>query len=164
MRKSRWLGGLMSVIVVGAGIVFFFSSAIERYIDRHEGTPAADGLQTIHVAEKVYKMNFPQRGFSRTLAELGPGDMGCPSPPTESAACLIDLSLATSSAIAKSGYIYTYVPGPPNAQGMIESYSVRRDPAAPQFGMNHYYIDQTGIERVERDKPAGKDSPIKQPD
>ena len=118
---------------------------------------------TINLAEQQYKSAYPQRGYSRTLGELGPGSREwCSAPPNESAACLINpyLANATSAASAKTGYFYTYVPGPPNAQGMIESYSVHRDPANPHTGIYHYYGDETGVIRVERDRPAGKDSPV----
>jgi hypothetical protein len=94
---------------------------------------------------------------------LGSPADGCPTanlpPPT--AACLIDFALANASspATAKSGYFFTYIPGPSNAKGIIESYTVHGDPATLQSGARHFFIDETGVMRVEHGKPADKNSP-----
>jgi hypothetical protein len=109
-------------------------------------------------------MNYPQRGYSRTLRELGCSDRYENSGP--SSACLIDhvLANASSAAKAKSGYFYTYVAGPQNPQGVVESYSVHGDPATAQSGTNHFYTDETGIIRIERNRPADKSSPVRTSD
>jgi type IV pilus assembly protein PilA len=166
-NNKYFLAILIGLAVVG--IVFVLSVYASHAVERSFYTRAVNPLETIYVAEEQYKQSFPQHGYSRTLGELGgPGGNDCagPDPPTPLAACLIDqvLANATSPASAKSGYFYTYIAGQSNAQGIVESYSVHSDPATPQSDRNHFYTDETGIIRVEQDKPAGKGSPIKKTD
>jgi len=158
--RNKWtyaaLGGFM---IIG---ILLFSVYAFRAVERSFYPRTFNGLQVIHVAEEQYRQSYPERGYSRTLRELGSDANGCPpSTPPPTAACLIDFALANASspATAKSGYFYTYIAGPPNAHGIIESYTVHGDPATPQTGAPHFFIDETGVLRVERDKPASKDSP-----
>jgi len=166
-NNKYFLATLIGLAVVG--IVIVLSVYAFHAVERSFYTRAVNPLETIYVAEEQYKQSFPQRGYSRTLGELGGlrgNDCAGPDLPTPLAACLIDQALAhaTSPANAKGGYFYTSIAGPPNAKGTIESYSVHSDPATSQSGRNHFYTDETGIIRVEQDKPAGKGSPVKKPD
>src|SRR5438094_9571511 len=128
--SHKWLVPvLISFVVGGIGIAFFwhFAPVVLSYIIGRAFAPCSAGLQTLVTAEIQYQADFPKRGFSRNLAELGPKDsMGCTAP-SESAACLIDFALAqaTNPATSKSGYVYSYTPGPPNTQGVVESFTIR---------------------------------------
>jgi hypothetical protein len=159
---SKWTYVALSGLTI-IGILIFSVYAF-RAVERDLYPRPDYGVQTISTAEEQYRQSFPKRGYSRTLRELGSPADGCPAsnllPPTS--ACLIDFVLANASspATAKSGYFYTYIPGPPNAKGIIESYTVHGDPATPQAGVRHFFIDETGVMRVDRGKPASKDSPI----
>jgi len=159
---SKWTYVALSGLTI-IGILIFSVYAF-RVFERSLYPRSDYGLRSIASAEEQYRQMFPERGYSGTLRELGTPADGCPAsnlPPLTSA-CLIDFVLANASspATAKSGYFYTYIPGPPNAKGIIESYSIHGDPATPQAGARHFFIDETGVLRVERDKPASKDSPV----
>lgn len=58
----------------------------------------------------------------------------------------------------RSGYVFTYTPTTPN--GSIDGYTLRADPVTPgTTSANHYFTDQSGVIRVERDKQADSSSP-----
>jgi hypothetical protein len=160
--KNKWFH--LALISFGTiGIAVFLWNCALRYVERRFYTAASDPLRTINTAEEQYKASYPRRGYSLSLAELSGTTCGTPS---ERSACLIDQVVANASnaANAKSGYVYTYVAGPPNAQGLIDSYAVHIDPVDERHGTNHFYTDETGVERVEKGNPAGTNSPLKQSD
>ncbi len=111
-------------------------------------------LRTINTAEVTYASTYPERGFSVTLAQLGP-----PAPnvqPGPEAAGFIDSVLASGQ---KSGYRFTYVPGPTDERGFRETYAALADPVSPESGHRHFFTDETGVIRAETDRPAGPNSP-----
>lgn len=113
---------------------------------------AVGSLRTINTSEITYSSTFTS-GFSRDLQSLD----GNASPSTADSAGLIDSVLASG---VKSGYEFTYVPGPPDQNGVIDSYTVHADPVKPDStGGNYYFTDQTGVIRQERERPADGNSP-----
>lgn len=115
---------------------------------------AIGSLRTINTSEITYSSTFTS-GFSRDLQSLD----GNASPSSADSAGLIDSDLASG---IKSGYRFTYAPGPPDQNGVTNSYTVQADPVNPDnTGQNHYFTDQTGVIRKEREKPAdGNSSPL----
>jgi hypothetical protein len=109
-------------------------------------------LRTINSAEITYAATF-NHGYSASLAALGPSSNGMPS---ESAADLISGDLAGSG--VRSGYRFTYSPGPPDADGRIQTYSVSAAPLQPEWG-NYYYTDQSGVIRQNTTAPASATDP-----
>lgn len=113
---------------------------------------AVGSLRTINTAEITYSSTYTT-GFSRDLLSLD----GDTTPGTVDSAGLIDSVLATG---IKSGYRFTYAPGPPDRNGTITSYTIHADPATPDTtGQNHYFTDQTGVIRQQRERPADENSP-----
>ena len=113
-------------------------------------------LRTINQAEITYASTY-NVGYSPSLAALGPGTS---STPTATAAGLIDEVLARGT---KSGYVFTYTPGPRDADGKIGSYTITAHPA--EYGKTgdwEFFSDQTGVIRaVREDRPATtQDRPI----
>jgi hypothetical protein len=80
--------------------------------------------------------------------------------PSEKAAGLIDEYLAEGR---KSFYQFTYIAGPTDRAGRIQSYAVHADPVDSfEAGNVYYFTDQTSVIRVEKDKEAGENSkPVK---
>ena len=156
--KNRWFEVVLILLLLAVIGIVLTSYALQL-IERQFYPRSVNSLQTINTAEYQYKLSYPQRGYSRTLAELAGTQCG---PPSEASACLIDQAIAnaTSPATPKSGYVYTYVAGQPDKDGIIRTYSARSDPVTANSGTNHFYIDETGVLRVEKDKPASKASPI----
>ncbi len=118
---------------------------------------AVGSLRTINTAEITYADTY-KAGYSPTLAALGPppGD----AQPSASAASLIDSVLAGG---VKSGYRFTYVPGPPDKTGHIKTYTVVARPVEyGKRGRMSFFTDESGvIRKTDEDRLASaKDPPI----
>jgi hypothetical protein len=114
-------------------------------------------LRTINTAEETYRATY-KKGYSLTLKVLGPPPSGAPASPA--AAGLIDDVLASGR---KTGYTFTYTPGPVNSAGQITTYSVTAvpsDPTCTQWG--RHFTDETGIIRqtLENRPATAQDPPI----
>jgi type II secretory pathway pseudopilin PulG len=143
---------LIVVVVLVAGIVV--PNLWKSKTDINSGS-AVRSLRTITTAEANYATSY-DTGFSQTLATLGPPPDAMPN---ASLAGFIDSELASGT---KEGYNFTYVAGPADANGRIQSYTLTADPVNSGTGTLHYYVDQTGIVRensqqaaTEKDKPLG---------
>jgi hypothetical protein len=111
-------------------------------------TSAARSLKAIVIAETVYSDTY-DKGYSSDLLSLGPPASGEAS---AKAANLIDSVLASGT---KSGYVFTYQAGEPDAKGSIDTFAVRADPVRPgNTGKDHYYTDQNGFIFFNRAHPA----------
>ncbi len=119
----------------------------------NEASTAAT-VRTINTACITYSVTYPKKGFPASLEVLGSAQDGRPA--SEDAAALIDQQLASGE---KNGYAFVYIAGPPNADGLITSYTVRADPVNEEAGNRHYFTDESGIVRVEDDAPATVKSP-----
>jgi hypothetical protein len=146
-----WLGGSIVVILISA----FISHS--RVLANQAA--ALGSLRTINTAAITYKSTY-NRGYPPTLAALGPpsaGNSNSSAEPSEKAAGLIDEYLAAS---LKSNYRFTYIPGPADSAGKIQTYTVRADPLEPGVsGKMYYFTDQTGVIRVEKSREANQNSP-----
>lgn len=117
---------------------------------------AAGSLRSYQYALGEYAAKCPQLGFPRSLGNLGPGRGDCQR------AQLLDNSLGTDRP-AKSGYVFTYQPGPEQSRGPVASFTLQADPISPgASGIRHFFLDQTGIIHISSDGPADANSPILQ--
>lgn len=109
---------------------------------------AVGSLHTVNTACVTYEAEYIS--FPRSFANLGPG-----ARPSAESAELIDETLASGR---KSGYVFTYKPGPA-ADGKISTYTVRADPIAPgSTGVRHLFTDQTAVIRFSMTGPADENS------
>jgi len=118
-------------------------------------------LRTINEAAATYDATYGH-GFPPTLAALGPPKtkfLHAAPAPNEMAAGLIGEKLASGTI---SGWRITYIAGPVDSTGKIQTYTVRADPINPGVtGDNHYFTDQSGVIRQKSGGEAGEnDSPI----
>ena len=61
---------------------------------------------------------------------------------------------------AKSGYLFSYAAGQRDSRGNVASYKIYADPVtAGTTGNRHFFTDQSGVIRVESDRPANEHSP-----
>jgi type IV pilus assembly protein PilA len=104
-------------------------------------------LRTINTSEISYTTSFPKQGYSPSLGALGDGGAGCPTHPTEEHACLIDPTLASG---VKDGYRFTYRAA---NESPVLHYALTGDPIDSR-DRNHYFTDESGVIRRERDRPA----------
>lgn len=117
------------------------------------GALAVGSLREIDTAEITYSSKY-DRGFSVTLQVLGPRKG--PNP-TASAADLLEEALASGT---KAGYRFTYIAGPVDSTGRINTYMVRADPMVPRLtGYQHFFTDQSGVIRMEWEQEANQNSP-----
>jgi len=110
---------------------------------------AVGSLRTINTACVTYATEY--KSFPSSLANLGPG-----TNPSAHGAGLISDILASGQ---KSGYVFTYKPGP-SQDGVIISYEAHADPVTPgATGVRHFFTDQSGVIRVRMDGQATVESP-----
>jgi type IV pilus assembly protein PilA len=110
---------------------------------------AVGSLRAINTACVAYATEH--KSFPSSLANLGPG-----AHPAAEASDSISGDLASGQ---KSGYLFTYEPGPLQ-DGAIISYEVHADPVTPEAtGRRYFFTDQTGIIRSSLHVQANSESP-----
>jgi hypothetical protein len=157
---GRILGyiGLVSVVLFVAVSLYLprFVSSSRRSANQFS-TRAS--LREIDAAAATYAAKYGH-GFPSTLAALGPPQSENSSAriePSEKAAGLIDEYLAAGR---KSFYQFTYIPGPADSTGRIQTYTVHADPVDSfEAGNIYYFTDQTTVIRVTKGREANQDSP-----
>jgi type IV pilus assembly protein PilA len=100
---------------------------------------AASTVRTINTSQVTYSTDYPDHGYARDLATLGPGPSGACGQRTAEHACLVDEMIGASRCTAgqwcaKAGYNYN-VSGVCNSAGVCSNYVVTARPVT---------IDSTG--------------------
>ena len=128
---------------------------------------AVGRLRTLTIATVTYSATYGN-GFPPSLGSLGGAAEG------EDASCdhalLIDSLLLNSGAgntSEKTGYVFHYRPGTPVAKiaagcssAGVGDYSITADPiTVGSTGVRHFFVDESGVIRVEEDSTATRDSP-----
>ena len=157
MKKSPKGFSLIELLIVVAIILIIAAIAIPNLLRSRiaaNQASAVGSLRTLNTAEITYSSTY-NVGFTVTLSYLAPPASGNP---TSTAAGLIDSVLALGS---KSGYSFTYSPGPSDSTGRINTYAFTAVPLSTNTGTNYYYTDQSGVIRQNSTTVAGaSDSPI----
>jgi type IV pilus assembly protein PilA len=140
---------VVTIILIIAAIAI--PSLMHSKMSANESS-AAESLRAINTACVSYDSDYFV-GFPVVLTDLGPSTL-----PSSTAADLIDAVLVTG---IKSGYTFSYTPGPASG-GMITTYSVTANPIAPGVsGQRGFYTDQTLVIRMNMTGPASStDGPI----
>ena len=145
------LGGLsfslLGLAVVLALPVFVYLTS-EHWPPPYQAQ-AVGALRVLDAALAEYQRAHPERGFARSLEELGPNG-----------AKLIDGELAAGRS---KGYLLSYRPGPPDAKGVVTTYSITARPV--KYGVTGhigFYTDQSGVRRFAPDdrEPTAQDQPL----
>lgn len=152
----RSLGNLVAatlLLVVTMPAAFVGAKEASQSPSDEDQSSAVGCLRTINTSEVVYAQTY-KTGYSPSLASLSVPAEG--TQVTASAAGLIDASLGSGK---RNGYIFTYKPGKPDAQGQTNTYTVTVRPAKWQKGVKSLYTDQTGVIRWTKENraPTAKD-------
>ena len=151
MKSSR----TKTVLIVAAIFVFGFVALSllvpngDRVSKGMTQTSAVNSLKQIHAAETQYRLTYPERGYSCSLAALGgEPDSGAPTP---EAAQLLDPHLAAAG--IKSGYEFSIADCTKEAVGghdVFTSYKVIAVPiTVGKTGDNGFCSDQDGVIKVD---------------
>jgi hypothetical protein len=109
LREASRSGGVdAGAILVGAAIAI--PNLLRARIAANESSAAAN-MRTANTAQVIYSSSYPQRGFARDLASLGPDPRGTGSSSVDHAG-VIDATLGNASCTAgtwctKSGYQFS---------------------------------------------------------
>jgi len=138
---AAWVG--FETLAVAALIALGIYSTLGTHAQQKGPRDSGASLRTINSACELYARTYREHGYPRRLGQLGPTDSGNSEGPEH--AGFISSVLASGS---KSGYAYTYTPGPLDQGGRTTTYSVTARPQVfGKTGRRSYYTDQTGVIR-----------------
>lgn len=157
MRHNRQNGfSLIELLIVVAIILIIAAIAIPNLVKSKMAAneaSAVDSLHTLNTSLQGYASLYGI-GFPANLTDMGPS-----SSPSSTAADFIDEVLASGT---KSGYIFSYIPGPALTGGVITTYSITASPVSPgTTGQRGFYTDESLLIRVNATGTASStDGPI----
>jgi len=109
-------------------------------------------MRVLNTATHSYLGDYGQ--FPAELSFLGPPASGRPG---SRGADLIDIVLASGQ---KSGYLFDYNASDTNGDGKADTYEIYAEPITPgTTGQRYFFTDQSGVVRMESDRPATAESP-----
>jgi prepilin-type N-terminal cleavage/methylation domain-containing protein len=157
---------LIEVLVVAGLIVIIAAISLPRLLRSRAVAGDASAVNTLRIlsnAQLSYSSTFGQ-GFSTDLDSLGPPPAG--EAPSPAGADLVDGLMAgrfsgDPNRFTRSGYLFVYTAG--SASPPVMEYTISGDPVARgTSGIKSYFIDHTGIVRVNPDGTAtAADPPLR---
>jgi len=156
-KGTLWRGLGQAVVLFAVSLFLSSNTPLLRDQVSSNQASVAGSLRTINTAETTYSETF-KTGYSPSLAALGPPTGGATE--SASAAGLFDSVLAGG---LRSGYKFTYTPGPPDKAGHVKTYTVVARPVEyGRTGRINFFTDESGvIRKTDEDRPAtAKDPPI----
>jgi type IV pilus assembly protein PilA len=149
MRNKQKGFSLIELLIVVAIILIIAAIAIPNLLRSKMAAneaSAVGSLRTINTSCVAYSTTY-NIGYPANLIDLGPS-----STPSSTAADQVDSVLASGT---KSGYVFTYAAGTPDAAGNINQYSISAVPVSPGVtGQRTFYTDQSGVIRADANGTA----------
>ena len=147
VREASRSGGVdAGVILAGAAIAI--PNLMRARMAANEAS-AATSMRTVNTAQVTYSSSYPQRGFARDLATLGPDPHG-PTTPSAEHASFIDSTLGNASCTAgawctKSGY--QFIINPICKKQPCKEYVVVGNPVGNNTGTRSFCSTSDGVVR-----------------
>ncbi len=145
---------LIELLIVVAIILIIAAIAIPSLIRSKMAAneaSAVGSLRTMNTALESYDTTYGST-YPTTLANLAPAAI-----PSSTAADLLDAVLVTGT---KSGYLFTYTPGPADSNGNISTYTINADPITRgTTGQRSFYTDASLIIRANTTTTASASDP-----
>jgi type IV pilus assembly protein PilA len=159
MRVKSEGFSLIELLIVVAIILIIAAIAIPNFLRSRVAANQASAVASLHtleIAEATYASTYGV-GYSFNMQYLA-SPPAAAATPTSTAAGLIDSALARGT---KSGYNFDYSPGVPDTSGRITNFNFIAVPISNSTGTNYYYIDESGVIRLNATTNAGStDSPV----
>lgn len=145
---------LIELLIVVAIILIIAAIAIPNLIRSKASANEASAVSSLHTINSAcvnYSTSY-QIGYPASLSDLAPATI-----PSSSAADLLDAVLVTGT---KSGYTFTYSPGPTDSGGLIDTYTLNAAPVIPSTtGTRWFYTDQSFVIRYNTSTAASVTDP-----
>ncbi len=158
MDKSAKGFSLIELLIVVAIILIIAAIAIPNFLRSRVAanqSSAVASMHTLAIAQMTYSSTYGG-GFSVDMPTLASPIGG--GTPSSTAAGLIDSTLASG---VKSGYSFSYTPGPVDTTGRINSFSFNATPVSASTGTQYYFTDASGVIRQNSTTSAAStDSPV----
>ena len=144
-----------AAVLIGAAIAI--PNVLRARIAANESS-AVGTLRTLTTAEIVYSTSYPQKGFARDLASLGPDPRGT-GVSTSQHASIIPADLGSASCTAgawceKTGYKFTIKTS--CSQAKCREYVIVATPAGPNTGAKNFCSTSDGVTRYEVGQPLSQ--------
>jgi type IV pilus assembly protein PilA len=152
MRNRQKGFSLIELLIVVAIILIIAAIAIPNLLRSKMAaneSSSVGSLRTINTAEVTYAAAYPDTGYSADMPSLGGDPATCATTATVAQACLVDntLALSTAAATAHSGYFFTYALNGA-AGGINTAYTLLASPAnAGTTGQRFFFTDESGVIR-----------------
>lgn len=158
MGKSEKGFSLIELLIVVAIILIIAAIAIPNFLRSRVAANQSSAVASLHalsIAQMTYASTYGA-GYSVDITTLASPTGG--GSPSSTAAGLIDSTLAAG---VKSGYSFTYSPGPLDNTGRINSFGFSATPVSNSTGTQFYYTDESGVIRQNSTtNAASTDSPV----
>ena len=157
MRKKNRNAGftLIELLIVVAIILVISAIAIPKLLSARAAAAESAGAGSVrNISEALQLYNTKWQGFPAAASSLG-GNCNATTPPSATAACVLDNVLATNIGTNPiAGYTMTYT-----QTGNGIGFTLTADPAAGNNAKAHYYVDEGATIHVNTTQAAAATDP-----
>jgi Domain of unknown function (DUF4190) len=143
-------------IALTAIILIIAALAIPHLVRPHMAANEASAVSSLRdIARATVQYQDAYKGYPPALSALGPPLAGHGT--DAAGADLIDGRLTSGS---RNGYMFQYRAVSSRRDEVFDGFDVNADPITQNVtGARHFHVDESGVIRMEKSAPAGRDSP-----